>query len=94
MVIYRAAKRQDIYINIYIDTTSHRRSTEVNNCFSILKNSEIIEHKKMVFNSFNVANNSDNFSAQMTNGRRVLLLTNKTFEGILLANVGKFLQKL
>ena len=48
----------------------------------------------MVFNSFNVANNSDNSSAQMTNGRRVLLLTNKTFEGILLANVGKFLQKL
>ena len=29
-----------------------------------------------------------------SNGRRVFLLTNKAFEDILLANMGKFLQKL
>ena len=29
-----------------------------------------------------------------SNGRRIFLKTNKTFEGILLANVRKFLQKL
>ena len=45
----------------------------------------------MVFYSLNVANNSDNFGA---NGRRVFLLTNKTFDGIFLASLGKFLQKL
>ena len=31
---------------IYIPTTSYRRDTEVNNCFSIFKNIEIIEQKK------------------------------------------------
>ena len=31
---------------IYIHTASHRRDTEVNNCFTIFKNIEIIEHKK------------------------------------------------
>ena len=37
--------------------------TEVNNCFSIYLNSEIIEHKMMIFNSFTVANDY-NFGAR------------------------------
>ena len=37
--------------------------TEVNNCFNIYQNSEIIEHKMMIFNSFIVANDH-NFGAR------------------------------
>ena len=68
--------------------------TEVNNCFSIYWNSEIIEHKNMIFNSFTVANDY-NFGAQWPNGRgrHFFLLTNKTFDGIYLARAGKSLQK-
>ena len=66
--------------------------TEVNNCFSIYYKSEIIEHKMMIFNSFTVANDY-NFGARRQNGRgrRFLLATNKTFEGVCLALAGKFL---
>ena len=39
MIVYRAAKRQGIY-------TPLATNTEVNNCFSIFKNIEIIEHKR------------------------------------------------
>ena len=48
----------------------------------------------MIVNSFTVANYY-NFGAQWPNGcsGRFVLLTNKTFEGICLALVGKFLQK-
>ena len=46
----------------------------------------------MVFNSFAFANDY-NLGAQWPNGRRVFLPTNKTFQGICLALVGKFLQK-
>ena len=46
----------------------------------------------MVFNSFTVANDY-NFGAQLPNGHRVFLPTNKTFEGICLALSGKFRQK-
>ena len=48
----------------------------------------------MIFNSFTVAN-VYNFGAQWPNdrGRRFLLPTNKTFEGICLALAGEFLQK-
>ena len=48
----------------------------------------------MIFNSFTVANDY-NFGAQWPNGRgrRFLLVTNKTFEGVCLALAGKFLQK-
>ena len=46
----------------------------------------------MIFNSFTVANDY-NFGTQWPNGRRVLLPTNKTFEGICLALSGKFRQK-
>ena len=41
----------------------------------------------MIFNSFTVANDY-NFG-----GRRFFLATNKTFEGVCLALVGKFFQK-
>ena len=46
----------------------------------------------MIFNSFTVAHNY-NFSAQLPNGRRFFLPTNKTFEGICLALSEKFRQK-
>ena len=48
----------------------------------------------MIFNSFTVAKNY-NFGAQWPNGygRRFFLPTNKIFEGICLAPVGKSLQK-
>ena len=39
--------------------------TEVNNCFGIYQDSEIIEHKSDDFNSFTAANDY-NFGAQMT----------------------------
>ena len=39
MIVYRAAKRQGIY-------TPLATNTEVNTCFSIFKNIEIIEHKR------------------------------------------------
>ena len=39
VMVYRAAKRQGIY-------TPLATNTEVNNCFSIFKNIEIIEHKR------------------------------------------------
>ena len=47
----------------------------------------------MIVNSFTVAKYY-NFGAQWLNGcgSRFVLLTNKTFEGICLALVGKFLQ--
>ena len=47
----------------------------------------------MIFNSFTVANDY-NFGARWPNGggRRFLLVTNKTFEGVCLALAGKFLQ--
>ena len=69
-------------------------NTEVNNCFSIYLNSEIIEHKNMIFNSFTVANDY-NFGVQRpkSRGRSFFLTTNKTFEGIYLALARKFLQK-
>ena len=38
----------------------------------------------MIFNSFTVAKDN-NFGAQLPNGSRVFLPTNKTFEGIYLA---------
>ena len=48
----------------------------------------------MIFNSFTVANDY-NFGAPLPNSRsrRFFLATNKTFEGVCLALVGKFLQK-
>ena len=48
----------------------------------------------MIFNSFTVANDY-NFGAPLPNSRsrRFFLAKNKTFEGICLALVGKFLQK-
>ena len=66
----------------------------MNNCFSIYYNSEIIEHKMMIFDSFTVANDY-NFGARCLNGRgrRFFLATNKTSEGLCLALAGKFLQK-
>ena len=87
ITISEAAKRRGNYPPLASDT-------EVNNCFSIYQNSEIIEHKNMIFNSFTVANDY-NFGAQWPNGRgrRFFLPTNKTFEGICLALAGKFLQK-
>ena len=53
-----------------------------------------ISTKLMIFNSFTGANDY-NFGAQWPSGRgrRFFLPTNKTFEGICLAVVGKFLQK-
>ena len=48
----------------------------------------------MVFYSLNVANNSDNFGAQMSERPSRFLADNKTFDGIFLASLGKFLQKL
>ena len=45
-------------VNILLATDA-----EVNNCFSIYYNSEIIEHKMMIFNSFTVANDY-NFGAR------------------------------
>ena len=49
----------------------------------------------MIFNSFTVAYNDYNFDAQWPNGRgrRFLLPTSNTFEGICLALAGKFPQK-
>ena len=84
---YKAAKRQGIY-------TPLATNTEVNNCFSIFKNIEIIEHKKRWFLTHLLPTIQTILARKWPNGRRVFLLTNKTFEGILLANVGKFLQKL
>ena len=62
--------------------------------FSIILNSEIIEHKNVIFNSFTVANDY-NFGVRWPNGRgrRFFLARNKTFEGVCLALAGKFLQK-
>ena len=56
ITISEAAKRRGNYPPLASDT-------EVNNCFSIYQNSEIIEHKNMIFNSFTVANDY-NFGAQ------------------------------
>ena len=87
ITISEAAKRRGKYSPLASDT-------EVNNCFSIYQNSEIIEHKNMIFYSFTVANDY-NFGGQWPNGRgrHFFLPTNKTFEGIRLALAGKFLQK-
>ena len=62
--------------------------------FSIILNSEIIEHKNVIFNSFTVANDY-NFGVQWPNGRShcFFLATNKTFEGVCSDIAGKFLQK-
>jgi len=48
----------------------------------------------MIFNSFTVANDC-NFGARWPNGRgrRIIIETNKTFEGVCFALGGKFLQK-
>ena len=48
----------------------------------------------MIFNSFTAANDY-NFGTQWSNGhgRRFILPTKKTFEGICLALSGKFIQK-
>ena len=48
----------------------------------------------MIFNSFTVAND-DKIGARWPNGRgrRFILPTNETFEGVCLALAGKFLQK-
>ena len=77
-----------------IQVKKHKIQKEINNNYSpkwrwlVLDiyrgreaNSEIIEHKMMIFNSFTVANDFD------------FLATNKTFEGVCLALAGKFLQK-
>ena len=47
----------------------------------------------IIFNSFTFSNDY-NFGAQRPNGRRILLPTNKTFDGICLALSGKSLQSL
>ena len=48
--------------------------------------------KTIVFNSFTAANDY-NFGTQMTEWLSVFLPTHKTFKGICLAIVGKFLKK-
>ena len=87
ITISEAAKRRGNYPPLASDT-------EVNNCFSIYQNSEIIEHKNMIFNSFTVASDY-NFGAQWPKGRgrHFFLPTNKTSDGIYLARAGKSLQK-
>ena len=47
----------------------------------------------MDFNSFYTVADGYNLGTKWPNGRRVFLPTIKTFEGICLAIVGKFLQK-